>query len=131
MPSFSTCDPTMKPGTSTRYTSGTLNASHMRMNRAALSAESESSTPPFCIGWFATTPTEFPAARANPTTMFLAHAGLTSNHDPSSNTTLITLRTSYAARGLTGTIFSNPATSRSAGSPPSTNGGASRLLEGR
>src|ERR1700694_150528 len=66
MPSFSTCDPPMKPGTSPRYTSGTLNASHMRMNRAALSAESESSTPPFCIGWFATTPTEFPAGRGAP-----------------------------------------------------------------
>src|SRR5258708_893338 len=38
-----------------------LKASHMRMKRAALSAESESRMPPFCIGWLATTPTCWPA----------------------------------------------------------------------
>src|SRR6058998_1333195 len=36
MPSFSTWEPTRKPGTSIRYTSGTLKASHMRMKGAAL-----------------------------------------------------------------------------------------------
>ena len=47
----------MNPGTSQRYTSGMLNASHIQMNRAALSAESTNSTPPFTAGWFATNPT--------------------------------------------------------------------------
>ncbi len=66
----------------------------MRMNLAALSAASESRAPPFCIGWFATTPTAWPPARENPMTMFFAHVGLTSNHESRSNTALMTLRTS-------------------------------------
>ena len=47
----------MKPGTSARNRSGTLNASHSQMKRAALSAESTNSTPPRCFGLFATMPT--------------------------------------------------------------------------
>ena len=66
----------------------------MRMKRAALSAESESRIPPFDIGWFATTPTGWPPARAKPITMFFAHVGLTSNHESWSNTDLITRFTS-------------------------------------
>jgi hypothetical protein len=66
----------------------------MRMNRAALSAASESSAPPFCIGWFATTPTAWPATRANPMTMFFAHVGLISNQLSLSKTALITRLTS-------------------------------------
>ena len=46
MPACSTFEPTMKPGTSCRNTSGTLNASQICMNRAALSAESFSRMPP-------------------------------------------------------------------------------------
>src|SRR5260370_2299319 len=128
IPSFSTCEPTRKPGTSIRYTSATLKASHMRMERAALSAESESSAPPFCIGWFATTPTEWPPARAKPITMFFAHVGLISNHDSASKIALMTFLTSYAARWLTGTIFSRPATRRSAGSAVAPSGGGDQVL---
>ena len=54
----------MKPGTSARNTSGTLNASHSQMNRAALSAESTNSTPPLTAGLFATIPTDLAVEQA-------------------------------------------------------------------
>ena len=68
MPWRSTAVPTMKPGTSARNTSGTLKASHIWMNRAALSAESTNSTPPLNIGLLATTPIAWPSSRAKPMT---------------------------------------------------------------
>ena len=74
----------MKPGTSARNSSGTLNASHSQMNRAALSAESTKSTPPRCIGLLATMPTGCPSIRAKPTISSLAKSGLTSKKLPSS-----------------------------------------------
>src|SRR3954464_9945452 len=46
IPAASTFVPTMKPGTSTRNTSGIPKASQSVTKRAALSAESLSSTPP-------------------------------------------------------------------------------------
>ena len=49
MPCFSTAVPTMKPGTSARNSSGTLNASQSCTKRVALSAESTKSTPPLNI----------------------------------------------------------------------------------
>src|SRR5450756_2832431 len=101
------------------------------MKRAALSAASESRVPPFCIGWFATTPTGRPPARASPITMFLAHDGLISNQLSRSNTALMTRLTSYAERGLMGPILSRPSTRRLAGSADSTKGAASVLLDGR
>jgi len=67
IPSRSTFVPIMKPGTSARKSSGTLKALQVQMKRAALSAESQKSTPPFTRGWLATTPTTAPAMRASPT----------------------------------------------------------------
>ena len=64
IPLRSTCVPIMKPGTSARNSSGMLNALQVQMKRAALSAESTNSTPPFCFGWFATIPTARPSSRA-------------------------------------------------------------------
>ena len=64
MPWRSTAVPIMKPGTSARNSSGTLNALQVQMKRAALSEESTNSTPPFCLGWLATMPTTLPSSRA-------------------------------------------------------------------
>src|SRR6266550_4978033 len=61
MPSRSTWVPTMKPGTSARNSNGTLKASQAQMNRAALSAESTNSTPPFWLGLLATMPITEPS----------------------------------------------------------------------
>ena len=66
--------PGRKPGTSSKVTSGMLNASQNRTNRAALTEASMSSVPARCAGWFATIPTRRPPSRAKPTTMFLANA---------------------------------------------------------
>ena len=74
MPCFSTAVPTMKPGTSARNSSGTLNASHSWMNRVALSAESVKSTPPLNIGLLATTPMTWPSSRAKPMVSSRAHS---------------------------------------------------------
>ena len=49
--------PTMKPGVSTSESSGSPNASHSCMKRAALSEPSASSAPDRCLGSFAITPT--------------------------------------------------------------------------
>jgi len=81
----------MNPGTSARNTSGTLNASHSQMKRAALSAESTNSTPPRCFGLFATTPTGRPSSRAKPMMTSRAHNGFTSKKDPSSTNASSTL----------------------------------------
>ena len=78
IPCRSTSVPIMKPGTSARNTSGTLKASQNQMNRAALSAESTKSTPPFCIGLLATIPTGRPSSRPSPTISSGANSGLTS-----------------------------------------------------
>ena len=81
-----------------------LKASHSHTNRAALSAESWNSTPPFCIGLLATNPVTAPPRRPNPTTNSLANSGLASIHDPSSTSARITLRMSYALRSSSGII---------------------------
>ena len=78
IPCFSTAAPTMKPGTSARNSSGTLNASHNCTNRVALSAESTNRTPPLCSELLATTPTVRPASRPNPTLTSRAQRSCTS-----------------------------------------------------
>ena len=78
IPCRSTSVPTMKPGTSARNTSGMLKASHSQMNRAALSAESTNSTPPFCSGLLATMPTGRPSMRPSPVISSGAKSGLSS-----------------------------------------------------
>ncbi len=62
----------MKPGTSTKVTSGIWKASQKRTKRAALRLASMSSTPARARGWLATTPTGMPSMRPKPVTMFLA-----------------------------------------------------------
>ena len=46
-----------------------------------LSAESTSSTPPLCIGLFATTPITWPDSRAKPVTISLAHSAWISKNE--------------------------------------------------
>src|SRR2546422_768567 len=74
IPPCSCAVPGRNPGTSTNVTIGRLNASQKRTNRPAFVLESMSSVPANTFGWFPTTPTAWPARRANPTTMFLAHS---------------------------------------------------------
>ncbi len=66
MPARSTTLPIMNPGTSARNSNGMPKASHNHTKRAALSAESTKSTPPFHLGWLATMPTARPPRRAKP-----------------------------------------------------------------
>ena len=75
----------MKPGTSDRNTSGTLNASQSCTNRVALSAESMNSTPPLNIELLPTTPTTSPSSRPKPTVTSRAHSAWISKNDPSSS----------------------------------------------
>ena len=60
---FSASGPTMKPGVSHRNSSGSPNASHSCMNRAALSAPSASIAPPRWAGLLAITPSGRPSSR--------------------------------------------------------------------
>lgn len=76
----------MKPGTSTRVTSGISKASQKRTKRAAFLDESMSSTPASTCGWLATTPTVAPSMRPKPQMMFLAKSGLISKKSASSTT---------------------------------------------
>ena len=72
MPPYSCTVPGRKPGTSSNVTSGMLNASQKRTNRAPLTDASMSSVPARCAGWLATMPTGRPPSRAKPTMMFCA-----------------------------------------------------------
>ncbi len=74
----------MNPGTSCRKISGTLNASHIVMKRAALSAESTKIAPLRTCGWLATIPTTWPSRRPSPTTISSAQRGLISKNEPAS-----------------------------------------------
>ena len=128
MPWRSTAVPTMKPGTSARNSSGTLNASQSWMNRAALSAESVKSTPPLNMGLLATTPMARPSSRANPTTSSRAHSAWISSSDPSSTRPRTYLRMSKAWRSLAGIIARrSPAPGGRAGAA----GGVPAQLDGR
>ena len=69
---------------STSVTSGTLKASQVRTNRAALSDASMSSTPASTAGCCATTPTDRPSTLASPHTTFRAQCSCTSVNEPAS-----------------------------------------------
>ena len=116
IPPHSCAVPGRNPGTSTKVTSGMLNASQVRTNRAALTEASMSRTPASAPGWLPTTPTECPPSRAKPHTMFSAQCGCTSRNSPSSKTRSTTCLMSYGLFGLSGTIESSDASSRSTGS---------------
>ena len=62
MPPYSWSVPGRKPGTSTKVTSGTLNASQKRTKRAALIDAEMSSAPASTRGWLPTTPTGCPSS---------------------------------------------------------------------
>jgi hypothetical protein len=64
--------PGMKPGTSTKVTTGMLKASQKRTKRAALMEDLMSRQPASTSGWLATMPTVWPSMRAKPMMMFLA-----------------------------------------------------------
>ncbi len=89
MPFHSWSVPGRKPGTSTKVSTGMLNASQVRTNRAAFSEASMSRVPANCIGWLATTPTERPSTRPKPITMFGANSGCTSRNSSSSRIAVI------------------------------------------
>jgi hypothetical protein len=72
IPPYSCAVPGRKPGTSSNTSSGMLNASQNRTNRAAFSLDSMSSVPARTFGWFATTPTVLPSSRANPVRIDMA-----------------------------------------------------------
>ncbi len=131
IPPHSCAVPGRKPGTSTKVTSGTLNASHVRTNRAALFEESMSSTPASERGWLPTMPTEWPPSRAKPQTMFSAQRSCTSRNSPSSITRRITSCMSYGLFGWSGMSVSSSGSSRSRGSVGAANGGCSALFWGR
>ena len=66
-------------------TSGTPNASHIRTNRAAFSAEVASRQPPSRSGLLATTPTVRPPSLPSTVTTFGAHFGCSSTPGSSSS----------------------------------------------
>ena len=84
MPPHSWFVPGRKPGTSQKVSSGMLNASQKRTNRAPFTDESMSSTPAIARGWLPTTPIGWPFRRAKPITMFCAQCWWTSKKSPSS-----------------------------------------------
>src|SRR2546422_155371 len=129
IPPCSCATPGRKPGTSSNVTSGMLNASQNRMNRAPLSEALISSTPASAAGWFATTPTGRPPRRAKPTSRFPAKSPCTSRSSPSSTTRRITSRMSYALVGSSGTTSSSSSSRRSAGSALGRIGGAFRVFD--
>ena len=90
IPPYSWSVPGRNPGTSTKVTSGTLNASQVRTKRAAFSDASMSSVPASTWGWLPTIPTTWPSMRAKPQTMFIAHSWCTSKKSPSSTTSAMT-----------------------------------------
>ena len=76
----------MKPGTSTKVTTGMENASQKRTKRAALMLLLMSRQPASTNGWLATMPTTWPSMRAKPMMMFFAYSGCSSKNSPSSTT---------------------------------------------
>jgi len=86
MPPYSCAVPGMKPGTSTKVTTGMPNASQKRTKRAALMLLLMSRQPASTIGLLATMPTVWPSMRPKPITMFFAWSGCSSKKSPSSTT---------------------------------------------
>ena len=79
---------------STRTTSGSPYALHVRTNLAAFCAASASITPPRYQGWFAITPTARPSIRQKAVTMLRAQRSDTSSSSALSTIARITWRTS-------------------------------------
>src|SRR5919106_924042 len=122
MPRCSWSTPGRKPGTSTSVSNGTLNASQVRTNRAALSDASMSSTPASTSGCCATTPTLRPSTRANPQMMLRAQCACTSVNDPPSTIPRIATCMSYECLGESGTSASSASTSTSGACQSSADG---------
>src|SRR5690349_14011736 len=120
MPCRSTSLPIMKPGTSARYSNGMLNASHIQMNRADLSAESTNSTPPRTAELFATTPIGRPSSRPKPTTTSAANSGLISKNEPVSTSPSTS---SWTSNGIDSSVGTQSSVSSSAAASGSTSGG--------
>jgi hypothetical protein len=78
IPPYSCAVPGRNPGTSSNTTSGMLNASQNRTNRAAFSLGLDVERPASTFGWLATTPTVFPSSRANPVRIDIAYSAWTS-----------------------------------------------------
>ena len=131
IPPHSCSVPGRNPGTSTKVSSGTLNASHVRTKRAAFTEASMSRTPASAAGWFPTTPTAWPPSRANPHTMFSACDGWISRNAPSSTIASMTRFMSYGLFDESGTSASSSGDSRSTGSVGGAYGAVSRLFWGR
>ena len=131
IPWYSWSVPGRNPGTSTNVTSGMLNASHVRTNRAAFSDASMSSVPASTLGWLATIPTARPSSRANPITTFIAQNGKTSKKSPSSTMRRITSCMSYGSRAESGITCVSPSSWRSGSSTGANDGASSRLFDGR
>src|SRR6056297_3250638 len=131
MPPYSWSTPGRNPGTSTNVTSGMLNESQVRTNRAAFSDDSMSRTPASTFGWLPTMPTGAPSMRAKPHTIDFAQWGKYSKNSPSSTTWRITSIMSYGRFGLAGRMSRSSGHSRSGSSPRSSTGGSSRLFDGR
>ena len=120
----------MKPGTSARNTIGSPNASHSQMKRAALSAESTNSTPPFAFGWFATIPTGWPSIRAKPVISSTANSGLISNRLSASTMRSITRSMSIGLFSCAG-ICASRSSQLATGATAVRRGGSRSQFEGR
>ncbi len=105
-----------------------MNASHHQMKRAALSALSANSTPPFTAELLATMPTVSPFSRPKPVTSSAANSGLISKNEPSSTRPSMT---SWTSNGWLSTSGTTVASSGARGASGSYDGGASRQLDGR
>ena len=131
MPPYSWLVPGMKPGTSTKVTTGMLKASQNRTKRAALMLLLMSRQPASTSGLLATMPTVRPARRAMPMTMFFAYSGCSSKKSPSSTVLRISSLMSYGLFGFSGTRVSRLKSRRSGASPLGRVGTPSRLFCGR
>src|SRR5882724_9503455 len=98
------------------------------MNRAALSALSENSTPPLTAELLASRPTTSPSRRPSPTTSSAANSGLISKNEPSSTSPSITSCTSNGWLSTSGTTLESR--TRDGGSE-AYDGGCSRQQVGR
>ena len=131
MPSCSWLTPGRNPGTSTKVTSGMLNASQVRTNRAAFSLDSISRTPANAMGWLPTIPTVMPSRRAKPHVMLVAQCWKYSKYSSLSTTSRMTFFMSYGWLGETGKISRNMSHERSGSSVGSSDGASSKLFCGR
>ena len=129
--------PGRKPGTSTKVSTGMLNASQVRTNRAAFSDASMSRQPAKCIGWLATTPTGAPVDPAEADDDVRREAGVHLEELAVVQHVSMTVCMSYGWFGESGISVSSSSSWLGDLSPPRpgrrapTAGGSSRLLDGR